>query len=70
MYFLLGPTATGQLSWLGWLDDPYGIDRFSVSLIDQLFQPTRNPDENDRYRTAITILGSYPLCNVNKRHLV
>ena len=50
---LLGPTGLGWLGWLGFSTCSIGNQPFSVCLVDQLFQPTRNPVElveNDGYR--------------------
>ena len=68
----IGTNQVGLVEFLGFF---IGNQPFSVGLVDQLFQPTRNPVElveNDWYRrTAITIVGSYLLHNAfNKHHLV
>ena len=64
---LLRPTRLGWLSWLGFFTCSIENQPFSVGLVDQLFQHTRNPVELWlKTLTAITIVGSYPLHN----HLV
>ena len=65
--------GTNRVGLVGFFTCSIGNQPFSVGSVDQLFQPTRNPVEmveNDGYRPLSQIVGSYPLRNINKRHLV